>query len=230
MGVEKSVQFKGTGTKILLGVLEYHTCESKTYRLLCNNSRGICWSTWFRSDHGFRRVYAWCQAMACQTRGTPRLPPKSPSRSHPAARASRRRMGRSAKSLVSNQEKKEPRFSKVTCSTTLTGRFLLLWNMVKTWNFLVLRFLILPITETKVHAPTLMKIRENLIFFPLGHHSITSGLQSPRAEANFSVDRGLTAEPGFMGVQPGRGVRTWPPVSVCQNVSTTEQRSPPTTR
>lgn len=29
----------------------------------------------------------------------------------------------------------------------------------------------------------------------------------------------LTAEPGFIGVAPGRGVITWPPVSVCQNVS-----------
>jgi len=31
--------------------------------------------------------------------------------------------------------------------------------------------------------------------------------------------RALTAEPGFIGVAPGSGVITWPPVSVCQNVS-----------
>lgn len=32
----------------------------------------------------------------------------------------------------------------------------------------------------------------------------------------------LTAEPGFIGVAPGSGVITCPPVSVCQNVSTME--------
>lgn len=40
----------------------------------------------------------------------------------------------------------------------------------------------------------------------------------------------LTAEPGFMGVAPGSGVRTWPPVSVCQKVSTMEHRSSPISR
>lgn len=42
-----------------------------------------------------------------------------------------------------------------------------------------------------------------------------------------STVRYHTAEPGFMGVQPGNGVITWPPVSVCQNVSTIEQFSAP---
>lgn len=36
-----------------------------------------------------------------------------------------------------------------------------------------------------------------------------------------------TAEPGFIGVQPGSGVITWPPVSVCQNVSAMEHFSFP---
>ena len=40
---------------------------------------------------------------------------------------------------------------------------------------------------------------------------------------------GSEAEPGFMSFAPGRPVIMWPPVSVCQYVSTTEQRSPPTT-
>lgn len=31
--------------------------------------------------------------------------------------------------------------------------------------------------------------------------------------------RVLTADPGFIGVAPGSGVITWPPVSVCQKVS-----------
>ena len=34
-----------------------------------------------------------------------------------------------------------------------------------------------------------------------------------------SVNSELTADPGFMGVAPGRGVITCPPVSVCQKVS-----------
>lgn len=38
----------------------------------------------------------------------------------------------------------------------------------------------------------------------------------------------LTAEPGFIGVAPGRGVITCPPVSVCQNVSTIEHLLLPT--
>lgn len=36
-----------------------------------------------------------------------------------------------------------------------------------------------------------------------------------------------TAEPGFIGVQPGNGVNTCPPVSVCQKVSTMEHFSCP---
>ena len=31
---------------------------------------------------------------------------------------------------------------------------------------------------------------------------------------------GLVAEPGFCGIAPGIGVMMWPPVSVCQKVST----------
>ena len=37
------------------------------------------------------------------------------------------------------------------------------------------------------------------------------------------------AEPGLVGVAPGSGVIMWPPVSVCHQVSTIGQRSPPTT-
>ena len=36
--------------------------------------------------------------------------------------------------------------------------------------------------------------------------------------------------PGVTATKPGSGVITWPPVSVCQNVSTMGQRSPPTFR
>lgn len=44
------------------------------------------------------------------------------------------------------------------------------------------------------------------------------------------VDRSkLTADPGFIGVAPGNGVITCPPVSVCQKVSTIEHFSLPTT-
>ena len=39
---------------------------------------------------------------------------------------------------------------------------------------------------------------------------------------------GRVHEPGTIGVAPGSGVIMWPPVSVCQKVSTTGQRSPPT--
>ena len=41
---------------------------------------------------------------------------------------------------------------------------------------------------------------------------------------------GSVHEPGTSGVAPGSGVITWPPVSVCQKVSTIGQRSPPTFR
>uniref|UniRef100_A0A1B0B577 Uncharacterized protein n=1 Tax=Glossina palpalis gambiensis TaxID=67801 RepID=A0A1B0B577_9MUSC len=41
---------------------------------------------------------------------------------------------------------------------------------------------------------------------------------------------GKPAEPGFMGVAPGKGVITWPPVSVCQKVSTIEHLSLPILR
>ena len=36
------------------------------------------------------------------------------------------------------------------------------------------------------------------------------------------------AEPGFCGMAPGSGVIMWPPVSVCQKVSTIGQRPLPT--
>jgi len=36
--------------------------------------------------------------------------------------------------------------------------------------------------------------------------------------------RGSVHEPGTVGVAPGSGVMTWPPVSVCQKVSTMGQR------
>ena len=40
---------------------------------------------------------------------------------------------------------------------------------------------------------------------------------------------GNVHEPGTSGVAPGSGVIMWPPVSVCQNVSTIGQRDWPTT-
>ena len=39
---------------------------------------------------------------------------------------------------------------------------------------------------------------------------------------------GSVQDPGLRGVTPGSGVIMWPPVSVCQNVSTIGQREPPT--
>ena len=39
--------------------------------------------------------------------------------------------------------------------------------------------------------------------------------------------RGRVAEPGLVAVAPGSGEIMWPPVSVCHQVSTTGQRSPP---
>ena len=39
---------------------------------------------------------------------------------------------------------------------------------------------------------------------------------------------GNVHEPGIIGVTPGSGEIMWPPVSVCQNVSTIGQREPPT--
>ena len=40
---------------------------------------------------------------------------------------------------------------------------------------------------------------------------------------------GLPAMPGFIGTTPGSVVIMMPPVSVCHQVSTIGQRSPPTT-
>src|SRR3546814_8195314 len=42
--------------------------------------------------------------------------------------------------------------------------------------------------------------------------------------------KGNVHEPGFSGVAPGSGVRIWPPVSVCHQVSTIGQRPLPTLR
>ena len=41
---------------------------------------------------------------------------------------------------------------------------------------------------------------------------------------------GRVAEPGLVGVAPGSGVIMMPPVSVCHQVSTIGQRSPPISR
>ncbi len=41
---------------------------------------------------------------------------------------------------------------------------------------------------------------------------------------------GRVHEPGFVGIAPGSGVIMMPPVSVCHQVSTIGQRSPPMTR
>ena len=38
---------------------------------------------------------------------------------------------------------------------------------------------------------------------------------------------GWVADPGLVTVTPGSGVIMWPPVSVCHQVSTIGQRSPP---
>ena len=40
---------------------------------------------------------------------------------------------------------------------------------------------------------------------------------------------GSVHDPGTSGVAPGSGVIMWPPVSVCQKVSTIGQRDCPTT-
>jgi len=42
--------------------------------------------------------------------------------------------------------------------------------------------------------------------------------------------KGKVAEPGLVGVAPGKGVSMKPPVSVCHQVSTMGQRCPPITR
>ena len=41
---------------------------------------------------------------------------------------------------------------------------------------------------------------------------------------------GFVADPGFIGVAPGKGAIRMPPVSVCHQVSATGQRPSPTTR
>src|SRR5690606_21279207 len=41
--------------------------------------------------------------------------------------------------------------------------------------------------------------------------------------------KGRVADPGLVGVHPGRGAIRMPPVSVCHHVSTTAQRFSPTT-
>ena len=46
--------------------------------------------------------------------------------------------------------------------------------------------------------------------------------------AGLTPNIGNEAAPGFIGVHPGRLVTMWPPVSVCQNVSTTTQFFLPT--
>lgn len=57
----------------------------------------------------------------------------------------------------------------------------------------------------------------------------TSSLPSLSRSTTSTPKKGSVAEPGFVGVAPGSGVMMCPPVSVCQNVSTTAQRPPPTT-
>ena len=46
--------------------------------------------------------------------------------------------------------------------------------------------------------------------------------------ATWMPGNGSVHEPGTSVVTPGRGVIMWPPVSVCQKVSTIGQRPPPT--
>ena len=58
---------------------------------------------------------------------------------------------------------------------------------------------------------------------------VSTGLQFSSTISGFIPKNGNEAEPGFIGVQPGSDVMVWPPVSVCQNVSTMEHFPSPTT-
>ena len=59
---------------------------------------------------------------------------------------------------------------------------------------------------------------------------LPQGMSLPTSSttANWMPGKGSVQEPGTMGVAPGSGVIMWPPVSVCQKVSTIGQRLPPT--
>ena len=61
---------------------------------------------------------------------------------------------------------------------------------------------------------------------------LPSGTSAPVSSTMAAVmpGKGKVHEPGTIGVAPGSGVMTWPPVSVCQKVSTIGQRPPPTCR
>ena len=54
------------------------------------------------------------------------------------------------------------------------------------------------------------------------------GLPTSSTMAAMMPGSGSVQLPGTRGVAPGSGVIMWPPVSVCQKVSTMGQRSPPT--
>jgi hypothetical protein len=58
---------------------------------------------------------------------------------------------------------------------------------------------------------------------PFGTSAPTSSTMAAMMPGSGSVQL-----PGTSGVAPGSGVIMWPPVSVCQKVSTMGQRSPPT--
>ena len=68
-----------------------------------------------------------------------------------------------------------------------------------------------------------------------GHGRVSASRPPPTSTLSpFSVrisaeipGKGLVAEPGFSVVTPGSGVIMIAPVSVCHQVSTTGQRSPP---
>ena len=54
-----------------------------------------------------------------------------------------------------------------------------------------------------------------------------TGFPSSSTTSAKTPGKGLVADPGFRRVMPGSGVIRMDPVSVCHQVSTTGQRSPP---
>jgi len=81
-------------------------------------------------------------------------------------------------------------------------------------------------------SPQMVRIMEGQGFFTTRMPPEPLGTSWP-ASSTMAVampGSGRVHEPGTSGVAPGSGVIMWPPVSVCQKVSTMGQRSPPTCR
>ncbi len=57
--------------------------------------------------------------------------------------------------------------------------------------------------------------------------TVSTGLPSSPTISGMMPGSGLVQLPGLVGMQPGSGVIMMPPVSVCHQVSTIGQRSPP---